>query len=63
MIYFYLGFSASQLIGQLHTKLVTNPVLTDRQKSKIEVRVATFEFSLFCDIIFAQHSLSNISNS
>jgi len=40
------GFSASQLIGQLHTKLVTNPVLTDRQKSKIEGKLAVAEHCL-----------------
>jgi len=40
------GFSVSQMMHQLHDKLVTNPVLTDEQKAEIAERVAVAEHCL-----------------
>jgi len=40
------GFSVSQMMNQLHDKLITNPVLTDQQKAEIGERIAVAEHCL-----------------
>ncbi|XP_023323635.1 replication factor C subunit 4 [Eurytemora carolleeae] len=40
------GFSATQLINQLHDKLISNPALTDNQKSEIGEKLSVSEHCL-----------------